>query len=182
MPGLLRPRKEARGSQFLVELRVSRPFCGQTHGVADSHPTLELSIAAQPASVRLLRAEVLEWLQEQRLGDRRLAARVALATSEAVANVVRHAYRGDDGRVDLDAQAGEHDILIRVRDRGLGLGSHPGVRTGLGLPVIGGVANGVTVASDADGTTVSMRFALPHHARRARHPRLMHGHLIRTSS
>ena len=117
-------------------------------------------MAAEPASVRVLRTEVLRWLHDLRRGDDSLAAAVALATSEAVANVVRHAYAGDGGRVELDAQLRDDEIVIRVADRGLGLSARSGARTGLGLPVIGRVSNGVTVASDTQGTTVTMRFAL----------------------
>lgn len=123
--------------------------------------SLELSIAAEPASVRLLRTEVLRWFHEQRVGDEQLGAAIALATSEAVANVVSHAYGDEPGRVELDAQRDEDDIMIRVCDRGPGLSARSGPSTGLGLPVIGRVSDGVTVASDAEGTTVSMRFALP---------------------
>jgi anti-sigma regulatory factor (Ser/Thr protein kinase) len=121
--------------------------------------SFEISMAAEPESVRLLRAEVLAWYHELPLDDETLAAAIALATSEAVANVVRHAYGSGEGRVELEALLRDEDILIRVTDRGLGLSARAGTRTGLGLPVIGRVTNGVTVASDAQGTTVSMRFA-----------------------
>ena len=117
-------------------------------------------MAAEPESVRLLRAEVLAWYHELPLEDDTLAAAIALATSEAVGNVVRHAYGSGEGRVELDAHLRDEDILVRVTDRGLGLSARAGTRTGLGLPVIGRVTNGVTVASDAQGTTVSMRFAI----------------------
>jgi anti-sigma regulatory factor (Ser/Thr protein kinase) len=116
-------------------------------------------MAAEPESVRLLRTEVLRWLREQELGDTTLAAAIGLATSEAVANVVRHAYSQEHGRVELEASLdGDGEVMIRVTDRGLGLRTRGGARTGLGLPVIGRVSNGVTVASDDEGTTVSMRF------------------------
>ena len=117
-------------------------------------------MAANAESVRFLRTEVLRWLREHHLHDQQLSSAVALATSEAVANVVRHAYGHGPGRVDLDATIGEEDILIQVVDRGPGLTARSADRTGLGLPVIGRVANGVTVASDSEGTTVSMRFRL----------------------
>jgi anti-sigma regulatory factor (Ser/Thr protein kinase) len=115
-------------------------------------------MAAQPDSVRLFRNAVLRWLGERQWGGDDLAAAVALATSEAVANVVRHAYGREQGRVELEASATDDELLIRVTDRGLGLSPRSGARTGLGLPVIGRVSSGVTVASDKEGTTVSMRF------------------------
>jgi anti-sigma regulatory factor (Ser/Thr protein kinase) len=121
---------------------------------------LEISMAAEPTSVRLLRTEILRWFHGQDVADDNLAAAIALATSEAVGNVVRHAYGTDGGRVELYAERRDDDILVRIADSGLGLTARSGTRTGLGLPVIGRVSNGVTVASDAAGTTVSMRFAL----------------------
>ena len=133
---------------------------------------LEISMAAQPTSVRLMRTEILRWFHTQRVGDDNLAAGIALATSEAVGNVVRHAYGTDGGRVELYAERRDDDILVRVADSGLGLTARSGTRTGLGLPVIGRVSNGVTVASDAAGTTVSMRFALRNPAPRPRLDRL----------
>jgi anti-sigma regulatory factor (Ser/Thr protein kinase) len=120
---------------------------------------MELSMAAGPDSVRLLRSEVLRWFHGQGVDNDGLAAAIALATSEAVGNVVRHAYAGSGGRVEVLAEMRDDDILIRVSDSGLGLSARSGSRTGLGLPVIGRVSNGVTVASDSQGTTVSMRFA-----------------------
>ena len=117
-------------------------------------------MAAEPDSVRLVRTEVLRWFHQQSIGDENLAARVALATSEAVGNVVRHAYGRAGGRVELEATLRDDDLMIRVADRGLGLTARSGSRTGLGLPVIGRVSNGVTVSSDANGTTVSMRFVV----------------------
>jgi anti-sigma regulatory factor (Ser/Thr protein kinase) len=129
---------------------------------------LEISMAAEPTSVRLLRTEILRWFHGQDVADDNLAAAIALATSEAVGNVVRHAYGTDGGRVELYAERRDDDILVRIADSGLGLTARSGTRTGLGLPVIGRVSNGVTVASDAAGTTVSMRFALRSPAPRPR--------------
>jgi anti-sigma regulatory factor (Ser/Thr protein kinase) len=101
--------------------------------------------------------------------DRGRATAIALATSEAVANVVRHAYGESHGRLELDARVTDQDeVLIVVSDHGRGLAARTqSPRTGLGLPVIGRVANGVTIASDAHGTSVTMRFGLPRGRSRA---------------
>ena len=85
-------------------------------------------MAAQPDTVSLLRTEILHWFQGPGVGDETLAAAIALATSEAVGNVVRHAYGTDGGRVELDAERRDDDILVRVADSGLGLSArarHP---------------------------------------------------------
>ena len=136
-------------------------------------------MAAEPASVRLLRRELMRWFDDQHLDDEHLATAIALATSEAVANVVRHAYGADAGRVDIDARMDQEDIMVRVCDRGRGLSSRSRSRNGFGLPVIGQVASGVTVESDHAGTTVSMRFALPQPRRRSRIARGRHAVGIR---
>lgn len=121
---------------------------------------LELSMAAEPLSVRLLRAEVLRWLSEQRLRNERLAAAIGLATSEAVANVVRHAYEGSGGRVDLDARMDGEEVTIEVSDHGHGLVPGPRGEGGMGLPLISQVADSLAVYSNHDGTTLAMRFAV----------------------
>lgn len=118
-------------------------------------------MAAEPMSVRLLRFELMRWVREIRPHDEQLVASVALATSEAIANVVRHAYDDDPGRVELDAVRDEAGIVVRVTDRGGGVRAAREPGTGLGMGLIGRVASGVTVVSEAAGTTVTMRFALP---------------------
>ena len=85
-------------------------------------------------------------------------------------DAVRHAYGTNGGRVELYAERRDDDILVRVADSGLGLTARSGTRTGLGLPVIGRVSNGVTVSSDAAGTTHehAVRVAQPRAASKAR--------------
>ena len=118
-------------------------------------------MAAVPEAVRVLRSEVLDWLRSVEVDDARVRSAVGLATSEAVGNVVRHAYEDADGRIELSATLDHGGVMIRVTDSGQGLGAQAETQTGLGWPVISRVSNGVTVASDSRGTTVSMRFALP---------------------
>ena len=63
---------------------------------------LEISIAAEPGSVRLVRSEIMRWFHELPHDDDSLAASIAVAVSEAVGNVVRHAYPGQGtGRVEI---------------------------------------------------------------------------------
>ncbi len=49
---------------------------------------LEISMAAEPGSVRLVRTEIMRWFHELRHRDDELAASIAVAVSEAVGNVV----------------------------------------------------------------------------------------------
>jgi anti-sigma regulatory factor (Ser/Thr protein kinase) len=123
---------------------------------------LEISMAAEPGSVRLVRTEIMRWFHELRNAEDGLAASIAVAVSEAVANVVRHAYPGQGtGRVEVEAQLEESSIVVSVSDGGSGMATRVDPsRKGMGLPVIGRLADGVTVVSDKGGTRLSMRFEL----------------------
>lgn len=81
---------------------------------------LRLSLPAVPASVRSAREAVAEAAGEL-LWNRRLAD-VRLCVSEAVSNVVRHAYGGPgSGDVEVVVERDTHELEIVVRDYGRGL-------------------------------------------------------------
>ena len=86
---------------------------------------------------------------------------VVLAVSEAVANVVTHAYlEGADGIIDLSAAASPLELTVTVRDRGRGLGDSDG-RTpgaGYGLVIIKRLAQHVELADTPDGVALTMGF------------------------
>lgn len=123
---------------------------------------LEISMAAEPGSVRLVRTEIMRWFHEVRHGDDVLAASIAVAVSEAVGNVVRHAYPGEGtGRVEVEARLEDRSIVVSVSDGGGGMAARTrSEQNGMGLPVIGRLADGVTVVSDENGTRLTMRFEL----------------------
>jgi len=123
---------------------------------------LEISMAAEPGSVRLVRTEIMRWFHEVRRDEDALAASIAVAVSEAVGNVVRHAYPGNgSGRVEIEAQLDDSTIVVSVSDGGTGMTARTDRQhNGMGLPVIGRLADGVTVVSDEGGTRLSMRFEL----------------------
>lgn len=117
-------------------------------------------MAAEPSSVALARSEIMRWFHDLGRRDDRLAASIALAVSEAVGNVVRHAYPGDaSGRVEIEAETRDGGIVVDVSDGGTGLeGTSAQKGMGLGFSVIGRMADGVTVSSEPGRTRVSMRF------------------------
>ena len=105
-------------------------------------------------------------MAERHGADEALIAAVLLCVSEAVSNVVIHAYRDSSVRGDVELEARRPDgyLCIYVRDRGGGLNQRsdsPGA--GFGLSIIEQVASALTVRStDAHaGTEVAMRFELP---------------------
>jgi serine/threonine-protein kinase RsbW len=89
---------------------------------------------------------------------------VALAVTEAVTNVVVHAYHGRDstgepGRVRLTLDLDADGAWVVVADDGLGMAPRadsPGL--GLGLSLIANVCDELEIDQRADGTTVHMRF------------------------
>lgn len=87
---------------------------------------------------------------------------VALAVSEAVANVVRHAYPpGSPGTVTVDARVDDHVIEVIVCDEGSGMpapSEQPG--SGLGLLIIARVAESLELKDAAPGVELRMTFPL----------------------
>jgi anti-sigma regulatory factor (Ser/Thr protein kinase) len=86
---------------------------------------------------------------------------IALAVSEAVANVVAHAYTGDEpGVIDLSGVASPQEVAIVVRDRGRGLeaaASDPG-GAGFGMEIIRRLAQEVVLDDGGPGVALTMRF------------------------
>jgi anti-sigma regulatory factor (Ser/Thr protein kinase) len=85
---------------------------------------------------------------------------MVLAVSEAVANVVAHAYVEEtDGVVELSAAASPLEVTVTVRDRGRGLGRGEGTPgAGYGLLIIRRLAQHVELADTRDGVALTMAF------------------------
>lgn len=87
---------------------------------------------------------------------------ISVALTEAVGNVVRHAYPDADGDIEVAVVHDDLGILVVVSDTGVGIDhppAHPGL--GLGLGLIERLSTESAVDSTAEGTTVTMRFSLP---------------------
>jgi stage II sporulation protein AB (anti-sigma F factor) len=88
---------------------------------------------------------------------------VRVAVTEAVANVVRHAYWPGEGEVEVSVESdGNGQVVVRVRDRGCGMGSARPERAGagLGLRLMEALSASVESSDRGAGTAVVMRFAL----------------------
>jgi anti-sigma regulatory factor (Ser/Thr protein kinase) len=85
---------------------------------------------------------------------------VVLAVSEAVANVVAHAYvDGTHGVVEVDAAATPLEVTVTVRDHGRGLAEAAGAGgAGYGLVIIRRLAEHVELADTPDGVALTMGF------------------------
>ena len=85
---------------------------------------------------------------------------LVLAVSEAVANVVAHAYvESSPGVVELTAAASPLEVTVTIRDRGAGLkGTGRPAGAGYGLLIIRRLAQHVELADTTDGVALTMAF------------------------
>jgi serine/threonine-protein kinase RsbW len=130
--------------------------------LSDHAANLHRSIPADPGAPRIARKAIKDFLRGVGV-DQRALSDVLLAVSEVVTNCVVHAYRGQPGgKVDLEAHRTGGQLLLSVADDGMGMAPRvdsPGL--GLGLPLVGRVAERVDITAQAGGgTLVSMRFDL----------------------
>ena len=112
-------------------------------------------LPAVPASVAEARHAVARFAESQGADPEQ----IAIAVSEAVSNVVRHAYCGREAPVAVEAVSEDRDVVVTVKDRGIGMRptqDHEG--PGYGLPLISNLADHVVVDSLGWGLTVQMRF------------------------
>jgi anti-sigma regulatory factor (Ser/Thr protein kinase) len=124
--------------------------------------TLTLTYPAIAECVPRARQAVVDFAREAGVEEEQLET-VRLAASEAITNIVRHAYRpGEDGRVHLEVALAGEELWVLVSDDGHGLQerSHsPGL--GLGLALIASVADEFAlVKRSVRGLELRMRFAL----------------------
>ena len=125
---------------------------------------LALSLPATPASVRRARVSVGE--TAARLGaSERVIDDIRLCVSEAVSNVVRHAYgtrRGDVGVV-VERENGDLSVVVRDEGQGMRRRTSGSSRTtgGYGLKIIDSIAERLTITTAREaGTEVRMTFSL----------------------
>jgi serine/threonine-protein kinase RsbW len=130
--------------------------------MAATMPRLELVLPAVPSSIRRARGAVGDAVAELTEGGR-LADDVRLCVSEAVTNVVRHAYAGRRrGDVEVVVEAGDDELGVVVRDRGGGMSTtRSRGKGGFGLKIIDKLARGSSITSKRGaGTEVRMTFPL----------------------
>ena len=118
-------------------------------------PPLSQTVPAVPASVHELRVAVTRFAKMAGVSGE-LLDQLRLAVSEAVTNVVLHAYVGDDepGPVHLAARVRADTIEVTVADDGRGMVPRvdsPGL--GLGLPLIAQTTDTFDVHQSAGGGT-----------------------------
>jgi len=124
--------------------------------------SLRRSLPADPSAPSAARRAVKDFLRAHG-ADPGALSDVLLAVSEVVTNCVVHAYRGQSGgKVDLEARRTGDSLVLSVADDGSGIAPrHDSPGLGLGLPLVGRVAERVDISAQAGGgTLVSMSFQL----------------------
>ena len=135
---------------------------GTPAGVSSVTVELHDRRPATPQSVAALRRAVIN-LAVRGGATERERQDIALAVSEALTNVVTHAYPGRPlpGAVVVHAALDGGILDVVVADEGAGLPaptSHP--PTGLGLAIIARVADHLELSDATSGTRVRMTFAI----------------------
>jgi len=138
-----------------------------------SRPDVSLRLPARAENVAIVR-QALTGVGEALGLDARTLGDVKLAATEACTNVVVHAYQGIQAEpwLEVEAYTAPGALVIVVRDGGTGMepraaerGMEPRAeseRLGLGLPLIGALADSTEIGSGPDGrgTQVAMTFSL----------------------
>lgn len=127
------------GYQGSTVIAARHMFTARYPAVAESVPSARTAVAALAARAGL--------------GGERLDA-IRLATSEAVTNVVCHAYPDGEGELQVDVGVVGDEILLLVADNGCGYqtpSSNPGL--GLGFALIADAADQFVIAERAGGGT-----------------------------
>ncbi len=127
--------------------------------VAAAESDIRLTLPARPENVAVVR-HVLGALAEALGLPRAVTDDMRLAVTEACTNVVRHAYAGDEGTIDVVVRPSGRELEVTVEDSGRGLGPSPDTAgPGLGLPLIAALADSLEIErSPSAGSRLVMSF------------------------
>ena len=125
---------------------------------------IRLTLPARAENVALVR-QVCGCIAEARSLPDHLVEDMRLAVTEACTNVVRHAYDGVPGDIEITISPDPDRLTIVVCDQGRGIS--PSVDKngpGLGLPLINALTDGLEIDHAPErGSRLSMMFSARHH-------------------
>jgi anti-sigma regulatory factor (Ser/Thr protein kinase) len=114
-----------------------------------------LELPAEPEALSSARKALDRWLMEAGM-SRRDAHAIKVASGEACANAIEHAYRPGDAAFRIEASRRDAEVLIMVRDFG-GWRKPRGTDRGRGLPLMKALMDSVRVDPSSEGTMVQLR-------------------------
>jgi serine/threonine-protein kinase RsbW len=123
---------------------------------------LTARFSAVPESVPCIRHAVADWARQSG-ATRSTVDAASLAVTEAVTNVVRHAYPQATGDVEVRGTRDGEGLAVTVRDWGVGPGGaeRRTAGAGLGLHIVKQMCDRFESSSPpTGGTMVRMRFAV----------------------
>jgi serine phosphatase RsbU (regulator of sigma subunit)/anti-sigma regulatory factor (Ser/Thr protein kinase)/integral membrane sensor domain MASE1 len=123
---------------------------------ASLSPSYRQVFPATPEELYSIRSSIRAWLDAREVAES-TADDILIAVGEATANVIRHAYRGQEvGDVEVRMSLKDSRIDVEVADRGQWQEPHKtGDRLGIGTELIRRVSDGMAVHSGTEGTVVS---------------------------
>lgn len=120
-----------------------------------------VGVLARADQLPTLRHALIDWAHRLDLPEEQVEA-LTLATYEALANSVEHAYPDDAGTLDLRARylPHPHRVEITVTDHGHWQPppANPGSLSGRGLPLMQQLADTAHIEPDHQGTTVHLHW------------------------
>ena len=106
---------------------------------------IRVTLPARAENVALVRHVVTALAEALALPDK-LVEDIRLAVTEACTNVVRHAYVGGEGPLDVSLAPEGDQLTVVVADRGRGIQPNPESEgPGLGLPLIAALASDLEI-------------------------------------
>jgi len=123
--------------------------------------SLRLSGQATPEVIPAFRHRVRDFAVANSAAAKVVEA-IALAVTEAVTNVVKHAYESEaaDRGIWLTGSVADGFLEITVSDRGLGFRESAWPGLGVGLSIIADMSAELDIDQGSEGTELRMRFPL----------------------
>ena len=121
--------------------------------------TLEMTLDANPNVLATLRRTLARWLAAGGVGENEQFD-LTIATSEAAANAIEHAYGARVATFTVSCELDGPDVRVTVRDAGHWREAKPYGR-GRGLAIMRALMDSVEITSTTDGTTVTVTKRLP---------------------
>jgi PAS domain S-box-containing protein len=115
---------------------------------------LRLELPTDPTSLHHARRLVTRWL-EQAGATAAEAREITLASHEACANAIEHAYRFGEAHVELEGQVAGSEVALIIRDLG-GWREPASDGRGQGIGLMNALMDHVSVNGGADGTSVEL--------------------------